>query len=73
VQGLSAGAVQPMAITIVGDISSGAGPTLGGVFSEFVSWRLLITTPLISVGVGAILIGLTSYVPTFLEDVEATR
>jgi EmrB/QacA subfamily drug resistance transporter len=187
VQGLGAGAVQPMAVTIAGDIysvaerarvqgylasvwaiSSVAGPTLGGVFSEFVSWRwiffvniplclvagwmlvtrfhetiekrahrldisgavlltvglslvilavleggqawawasvpsvgafvlggallavfvlverraaepilplwvfsrrLLITTTAISLGVGAILIGLTSYVPTFLEGV----
>ena len=58
VQGLGAGAVQPMAITIAGDIytvperakvqgylasvwaiSSVVGPTLGGVFSEFLSWR----------------------------------
>ena len=57
-QGLGAGAVQPMSITIVGDIYSVAerarvqgylasmwgisaivGPTLGGVFSQFVSWR----------------------------------
>jgi EmrB/QacA subfamily drug resistance transporter len=57
-QGLGAGAVQPMSITIIGDIYSVAerarvqgyvagvwavasvvGPTLGGVFSEFVSWR----------------------------------
>ncbi|UFS61114.1 MFS transporter [Subtercola endophyticus] len=58
VQGLGAGAVQPMAVTIAGDIytvaerakvqgylasvwaiSSVAGPALGGFFSEFVSWR----------------------------------
>jgi EmrB/QacA subfamily drug resistance transporter len=58
VQGLGAGAVQPMAITIAGDIytlqerarvqgylasvwaiSSVVGPTLGGVFSQFISWR----------------------------------
>jgi len=58
VQGLGAGAVQPTAITIVGDIYSIAerakvqgylasvwaisavvGPTLGGLFSEFLSWR----------------------------------
>ena len=58
VQGLGAGAVQPMAITIVGDIytvaerarvqgylasvwgvSSVLGPTLGGVFSQLDFWR----------------------------------
>ena len=58
VQGLGAGAVQPMSVTIVGDIysleerakvqgylasvwgiSAVVGPTLGGVFSEFASWR----------------------------------
>jgi len=58
VQGLGAGAVQPMSMTIVGDIytlserarvqgylasvwgaSSVVGPTLGGVFSEYISWR----------------------------------
>ena len=31
------------------------------------SRRLLLTTTLVSLGVGAILIGLTSYVPTYLE------
>jgi len=58
VQGLGAGAVQPMAVTIAGDIytvaerakvqgyiasvwaiSSVVGPTLGGVFSQLLSWR----------------------------------
>ena len=58
VQGLGAGAVQPMSMTIVGDlyslqerakvqgyiasvwgVSAVVGPTLGGVFSEYVNWR----------------------------------
>ena len=58
VQGLGAGAVQPMSITIAGDIytlaerakaqgylasvwgiSAVVGPALGGVFSQWVSWR----------------------------------
>ncbi len=58
VQGLGAGAVQPTAMTLVGDlyslaerakvqgyvasvwaVSSVVGPTLGGVFSDFLSWR----------------------------------
>ncbi|NUT03447.1 MAG: MFS transporter [Hamadaea sp.] len=58
VQGLGAGAIQPMSMTIVGDVyttaergkvqgyiasvwavSSVVGPTLGGVFSQFASWR----------------------------------
>lgn len=67
VQGLGAGAVAPMAMTIVGDIytveerakvqgylagvwavSSVVGPTLGGVFSQFASWRwiFLVNVPL---------------------------
>jgi MFS family permease len=59
-QGLGAGAVQPMSITIAGDIytlaerakaqgylasvwavSAVVGPTLGGVFTEWLTWRWL--------------------------------
>jgi EmrB/QacA subfamily drug resistance transporter len=58
VQGIGAGAIMPMTMTIMGDIYSVAergraqgylasvwgmasvvGPTLGGIFSEYVSWR----------------------------------
>jgi EmrB/QacA subfamily drug resistance transporter len=66
-QGLGAGAVMPVSLTIVSDIytieeraktqgylafvwaiSSVVGPTLGGVFSEFLSWRWIffINVPL---------------------------
>lgn len=66
-QGLGAGAVQPVGITIVGDIYSVAeratvqgyiasvwamasliGPTLGGIFADYLSWRwiFLVNLPL---------------------------
>ncbi|MEU8899192.1 MDR family MFS transporter [Nocardia sp. NPDC048505] len=67
IQGLGAGAVQPMTLTIAGDLytlserarvqgylaavwatSSVLGPLLGGLFSEYLSWRLifLVNLPL---------------------------
>ena len=75
VQGIGAGAVQPMAMTIVGDlytlaerarvqgylasvwaVSSVVGPTLGGVFSEYVSWRWIffVNVPLCLLAAGMI-------------------
>ncbi len=66
-QGLGAGAIQPIGMTIVGDIysvaerakvqgylasvwaiSSLVGPTLGGVFADYLSWRwiFLVNLPL---------------------------
>jgi MFS family permease len=75
VQGIGAGAVQPMAMTIVGDlysleerarvqgylasvwgVSAVIGPTLGGVFSEYVSWRWIffINIPLCLLAAGMI-------------------
>ena len=71
-QGLGAGAVQPMSMTIAGDIyttvergkvqgylasvwgiSAVVGPTLGGVFSEYVTWRWIffVNVPLCLIAV----------------------
>jgi MFS family permease len=36
------------------------------------SRRLLLTTSLVSAGVGAVVLGLTSYIPTFVQDVLGT-
>ncbi|HVB45734.1 MAG TPA: MDR family MFS transporter [Streptosporangiaceae bacterium] len=75
-QGLGAGAIQPMSMTIAGDIytlqergrvqgylasvwgaSAVIGPTLGGVFSEYLSWRwiFIVNIPLCAVAAWALI------------------
>jgi EmrB/QacA subfamily drug resistance transporter len=87
VQGLGAGAITPVTITIVGDlysteerakaqgyiasvwgIASVVGPTLGGVFSEYASWRwiFLVNIPLC-------VLAATMVVRNFAERVDRSR
>lgn len=87
VQGLGAGAVQPMAITIAGDIytvaerarvqgylasvwavSAVVGPTLGGLFSEFLSWRWIFF-----VNIPLCLLAAWLLVRTLHESIESRR
>ena len=77
VQGLGAGAVMPVSMTITSDIytleeraktqgylasvwgiSSVVGPTLGGVFSQFVSWRWIFWVNLPLAVLAAVMLGL---------------
>ncbi len=87
VQGIGAGAVQPMSMTIVGDlysveerakvqgyiasvwgVSAVVGPTLGGVLSEYASWRWIFF-----VNIPVCLLAAGTIAARFHERVERRR
>ncbi|RMI32426.1 MDR family MFS transporter [Nocardia stercoris] len=91
IQGIGAGAVGPMSMTIAGDIytlrerarvqgylagvwalASVLGPLLGGVFSQYVSWRwiFLINLPLAAVAAWTILRQFTESAPRRTQHID---
>lgn len=91
VQGIGAGAIQPMTMTIAGDLytlserarvqgylasvwamSSVAGPLLGGLFAEYVSWRwiFLVNLPLCALAGWMLVRSFTESAPRRRQSVD---